>query len=111
MLYSVMNRRTRAYDYFESGEQEPWHSPPPPRTSGTSPLGAVPEEAAWVLPASAKYMGSGQNAKGRVAVRSRASGSALPFGLGAVEPAFAVAGAAAAMVAGLALLVKGGNQR
>lgn len=102
-----MNRRTRGYDYFESAETEPWHSPPPPRAKTTSSLGSVPEDAAWVLPASAKYMGSGDAAKGRVAVRSRGGGSAL----GAVEPAVAVAGAAAAMVVGLALLVKGGNQR
>lgn len=107
-----MNRRTRAYDYFESGEQEPWHSPPPPRAHGVNALGAVPEEAAWVLPASVKYMGSGSAAKGRVAVRSR-SGRGLSglAGLGAIEPAVAVVGAAAAMVVGLALLVKGGNQR
>jgi hypothetical protein len=102
-MYSVMNQTSRQYDYYETGEAEPWHSKPPPRRSPTSSLGSVPEDAAWSLPITARYVGSGELAKGRVAV-ARATGA-----LGDLEPAVMVAGVAGAMVLGLALLVGSGR--
>jgi len=109
MLYSVMNTKSRRYDYYETGEAEPWHAPPPPRAKAATALGAVPEDAAWPLPPNARRVGSGDTAQGRIAIR-RGSPIGLP-GLGAIEPALEVAATAAAMVAGLALLVKIGGSK
>ena len=106
MLYSVLNRNTRQYDYYQTPEADPWHAPPPPRAKSPSALGAVPEEAAWPLPASARHIGTGECAQGRIATKR----AALP-GMGDIEPALEVAATAAAMVAGLALLVKIGGSR
>jgi hypothetical protein len=82
-MYSVMNTRSRQYDYYETGEAEPWHAGRPPTPSAASSLGAVPEEAAWRLPSSAKYTGSGDTAKGHVASSSRGLGlgDILPSGI------------------------------
>lgn len=103
MIYSVMNTGARKYDYYETPEAEPWHAPAPPPARASS-LGAVPEDAAWPLPAGARKIGSGFEAKGRIAVLSRGGGIAL----GAVEPAYVAAGVVAFMaLGGLALLGKG----
>lgn len=101
-----MNVGSRKYDYFETPEGEPWHAPAPPAARSPSSLGAVPEDAAWPLPAGARYAGSGAEARGRIAVSKR-GGSA--GGMGDVEPAFMVGAAVAAMVGGLALLVRSGR--
>lgn len=105
-MYSVLNQKTRAYDYYESGETEPWHAPAPPRSRGASALGAIPEDAAWPLPSGAKKVGEGMTARGRIAV-ARAGG----MGLGDVEPAIMAAGAIALMVGGLAILTKAAGGR
>jgi len=110
MLYSILNRKSRRYDYYETGEAEPWHAPPPPPAKAPSALGAVPEQAAWPLPAGARYVGNGETAQGRIATRRTLGMPSLP-GIGDIEPALEVAATAAAMVAGLALLVKIGGSR
>jgi hypothetical protein len=110
MLYSVMNTKSRQYDYYETGEAESsWHAPPAPRARAATALGAVPEDAAWPLPSGARRVGSGEMARGRIATR-RGTPIGMP-GLGAIEPALEVAATAAAMIAGLALLVKIGGSR
>ena len=68
MIYSVLDRGSRQYDYYETPEAEPWHSPPPPKAKTSSPLGAIPEDAAWKLPAGARRVGRGERPKGRIAV-------------------------------------------
>ena len=81
-MYSVMNTRSRQYDYYDDGKTEPWHTGKPVQPSAASSLGAVPEEAAWRLPSGAKYIGSGETAKGHVASSSRGIGlgDILPSG-------------------------------
>jgi hypothetical protein len=101
VIYSVLNQRTRLYDYYETGEAEPWHAPAPPAARHPSALGATPDAAAWPLPAGARKIGAGENARGRIAVSRSAA-----LGMGDVEPAVMVAGTIAAMIAGLALLTK-----
>jgi hypothetical protein len=76
MLYSVWDPRARAFDYYESKEVQPTHTPAA-RHVPTSGLGATPDETAWPLPPAARKIGSGATARGRIATR----------GLGAFEGA------------------------
>jgi hypothetical protein len=105
-MYSVMNPRSRQYDYYETGAAEPWHAARPPRPHAASDLGAVPEEAAYRLPSSARYVGSGETAKGHVASKDRA------FALGDILPGVGdgMLGLAAAGVALFALSRKRGRR-
>jgi len=108
VIYSVLNPRNREYDYFETGEVEPWHAPAPPLPSSASALGATPEQIAWPLPRGARPIGSGPEARGRIATRAAARTS-TPLGLGAIEPALGAAAAVALMIGGVALMTRMGR--
>ena len=107
-MYSVLNKATRQYDYYESGEPEPWHAPAPPKARAVSSLGSTPDDAAWALPLGAKRVGSGSDARGRIAVIGRPGAGAAAV-LGDVEPAVVAAGAIALMIAGVAFMAKAGR--
>ena len=71
MIYSVWNQGARQYDYYETGQVQKEANTPPPRHIRPGPLGATIDQAAWPLPASARKVGSGEFARGRIASRSR----------------------------------------
>lgn len=66
MRYSIYRYPTRSYDYYEDGRTSATHAGAPP-VRGRSELGATPEQVAWVLPAGARKVGSGEFPIGRVA--------------------------------------------
>ncbi len=66
MRYSVYNVDSKLYDYFEGPGPSGTHAKAPPVRTG-SKLGPAPEQAAWPLPMSAKRVGSGPLAQGRIA--------------------------------------------
>lgn len=68
MKFSVWNNAARAYDYYETRGVGGIHAGAPP-SSGSSALGATPDEAAWPLPADATKTGSGELPQGRIASR------------------------------------------
>lgn len=66
MVYSVYNPQTKRYDYFQS--REPFQEfAPTMKLAPRSELGVVWTDAMWRLPSGAKYIGSGQIAKGAIA--------------------------------------------
>lgn len=68
MLYSVYNYGTKLYDYYAvNGGGRSAHAPAPQRARGASAMGATPEQAAWKLPAGARHVGSGEEARGLIA--------------------------------------------
>ena len=73
MIYSVWNQGARAYDYYESPELQKTLNTPIPSHIPSKDMGATVAQAAWPLPASARKVGSGEFAKGRVASRSASS--------------------------------------
>lgn len=89
MIYSVFNRSTKRYDYYQAGPaSSATHAVAPPAPLVRSPLGATPSQAAWTLPAGATKLGSGDLARGRIA----ALGNDDDGGFGIV-PVLAIAGA------------------
>ncbi len=75
MIYSVWSPTRRSYDYYETPEPTPTHTPARGTIPSSSKLGATPEQAAWRLPMGARRVGSGPTARGRIA----------QTGMGAVE--------------------------
>lgn len=75
MIYSVWNQSKKLYDYYETAETQKKANAPTPKHLRSSRFGLTVPQSAWKLPKSAKYAGSGDQAKGRVA---------SPPGLGAV---------------------------
>ena len=69
MIYSVWNQAARRYDYFETSEPASTVNAPPPKHLRPAKLGLTPTQASWPLPASARAVGSGPEARGRVAHR------------------------------------------
>ena len=69
MIYSVWNPAARAFDYYVSPEVQPTHTPAA-RHVPASGLGATPEETAWPLPPTARKVGAGPQAQGRIATMS-----------------------------------------
>lgn len=67
MIYSIYNYDTHAYDYYEGNGPGGTHAGTPPIRRPKSELGASPEQAAWVLPAGARKVGSGELPQGVVA--------------------------------------------
>lgn len=68
MIYSVYNYGTRSYDYYQGGEVGGTHAPIPPKgRGGISGMGMTADAAAWPLPAGAHKIGSGAEARGRIA--------------------------------------------
>jgi hypothetical protein len=67
VIYSVWNNG--AFDYFETPEIGPTHAPAR-HTRASSALGASPCQAAWKLPAGARRVGRGAEARGRIASSS-----------------------------------------
>jgi len=68
-MFSVWNQGKRSWDYYENGEPDARANAPVPKHTKTERLGMTPDELAWPLPANARYVGTGPNARGRVAVR------------------------------------------
>ena len=79
MTYSVWNQAAGAYDYYEvPGSPGKVNAPVPTHLRQTK-LGMTAREAAWRLPSGAKLVGSGAEARGRVA-------SSPSQGLGFFDP-------------------------
>lgn len=70
MIHSVWNQSTRKYDYYETAVVQKTANTPSPKHIRSGSLGATIDQAAWPLPSSARKVGSGEFAKGRVASRS-----------------------------------------
>lgn len=68
MIYSVYNYGTRQYDYYMGGRQAGAHAPTPRKRLRAGLGGATPEQAAWKLPAGARHVGAGEQARGLIAV-------------------------------------------
>jgi hypothetical protein len=73
MTYSAWNVGTGQFDYFEDGQPQGKLNAPKPGHLRSRTLGATVDQAAWPLPASARYVGSGGAAVGRVASKKSAS--------------------------------------
>jgi hypothetical protein len=69
MIYSVWNQGARQYDYYETNTVQNGANTPPPKHIRAEPLGATIDQAAWPLPTSARKIGSGEFAKGRIGSR------------------------------------------
>jgi hypothetical protein len=67
LTFSVWNDARREYDYYQAPGTQTIHAPTPTAPSGTSVLGATPEEVAWKLPHGARRVGHGAMPKGRIA--------------------------------------------
>lgn len=69
MIHSVYNWKKGKFDYYEA-PQKPWpiSDYPKPRSGPLREIGAAPEEVAHKLPAGARYVGDGDEAKGLIAV-------------------------------------------
>ena len=78
MIYSVWNQGAHKYDYFETATVQKGANTPAPSHIRAEPLGATIDQAAWPLPSSARKIGSGEFAKGRIASRG---GDLLSLGL------------------------------
>lgn len=77
MIYSVWNQGARQYDYYESPEVQQELNTPMPNHIRQKELGATVDQASWPLPISARKVGSGEFAKGRVASRNGGAGAPL----------------------------------
>lgn len=75
MLYSVYNFGSSQYDYYETAEPQASLNTEKPSHLRNRTLGATVDQAAWPLPPTAKRIGSGPDAVGRVAVKK--TGAAL----------------------------------
>lgn len=69
MIYSVWNQGALRYDYFETSEPATTVNAAAPKHLRPTKLGLTPAQASWPLPASARPVGSGAQARGRVAHR------------------------------------------
>lgn len=84
MIYSVWNQGKSLYDYYESPNVQQKLNTPKPTHLASKPFGLTVDQAAWPLPGNAKYTGSGDLAKGRIA--SRSSGGLGAFEGGSMAP-------------------------
>jgi hypothetical protein len=86
--YSVYNYDTHAYDYYEGRGPGGTHAGTPPMRKATSDLGASPEQVAWLLPAGARKVGTGDLPKGYIAslggVESEGAPDLIKIGIVAV---------------------------
>lgn len=96
MIYSVWNQGKGVYDYYQTPDvQEVANAPKPGHLRATN-LGMTPAQAAWPLPAGAQKIGSGEYARGRVAIQKIAGlGS---YELGGVPVTWLIVGALAFVV-------------
>jgi hypothetical protein len=78
VIYSVWNQPARQYDYYETATVQKGANTPSPSHIRSSSLGATIDQASWPLPASARKVGSGEFAKGRIG--SRGGGNPLTLG-------------------------------
>lgn len=70
MILSVWEPIGKRFAYYEVADTSgKAHTPPARHVRSSAPLGASPEDAAWPLPAGARLVGHGAQAKGRIAVR------------------------------------------
>lgn len=76
MIYSVWNQGARVYDYYEAPTVQNSANTPVPKHIRAKPLGATIDQAAWPLPSTAKLIGRGKLARGRIASH-RGSGVTL----------------------------------
>jgi hypothetical protein len=83
MIYSVWNPGTRKYAYYTTAEGHKDDVPEPAVRCKTK-LGCSPNDIAWTLPANARKLGVGEDARG-IVVHPSGGSSGLVGGLGAVE--------------------------
>jgi hypothetical protein len=69
VIYSVWNQGARQYDYYEAPTVQNSANTPVPKHIRAKPLGATIDQAAWPLPSTAKLVGRGKLAQGRIASR------------------------------------------
>lgn len=97
MLYSVWNQHEGAYDYYETDERQDRVNSRAPKHLSPREHGVPVAEAAHRLPGSARRVGRGERAVGKIA---REGGGPLSLGALDAHPnmrgAVIVAGAAAA---------------
>ena len=72
MIYSVWNQGRREFDYYESPGGADRANADAPHHIRARPMGAVPAEVGWPLPAGARLVGRGASARGRIASTARA---------------------------------------
>lgn len=85
MVYSVWNQSKKAYDYYKAGKPLNRVNASAPKHIPNTKLGATLTQASWPLPAGARYLGSGEIAKGRIAMKKGFAGlGATEGGPGAV---------------------------
>lgn len=77
MIYSVWNQGTNAFDYYEGPSVQKTLNTPVPNHIPHKDLGATIEQSSWPLPSSARKVGSGEMAKGRVASKRGGFGPSL----------------------------------
>jgi hypothetical protein len=92
MIYSVWNQGKELYDYYESPEVNNKLNTPKPKHLKNKPFGLTVTQAAWPLPSNARYVGSGDIAKGKIASRPGALGAFE--GSGSMMPLLLLAGVA-----------------
>lgn len=66
MIYSVYDYDRKVYDYFDGPGPSGTHAGRPPIRKHKA-LGATPEQASWIVPMSARKVGSGPLPRGRIA--------------------------------------------
>ena len=67
MIYSSWNQAQGAYDYWQTpGGGEPKINVEKPTHIASRALGSTVEQAAWPMPTNAVYVGSGEDAVGRI---------------------------------------------
>ncbi len=91
MIFSVFDHNARCFDYYEApgtsanyGSRGTKHRPltqaPQGALGGVGPIGFAPEALALPLPASARPVGRGEQARGIIAVVPRGSSQLHGFG-------------------------------
>lgn len=83
MIYSVWNPGTRKYAYYTTAEGHKDDVPEPAVRCKTK-LGCAPSDIAWRLPANARKLGVGEDARG-IVVHPSGGASGLVGGLGAFD--------------------------
>ena len=74
MIYSVWNQGKGVYDYFQTPDVQEVANAPKPKHLKMRQLGMSPAHAAWPLPSGAKLIGSGEFARGRMAISESSRG-------------------------------------
>lgn len=79
MMYSVWNQGAKAFDYYETPEQQQVLNTPSPKHIHSRGLGATLDQALWPLPQHATKVGRGEFAKGKIASPGNTSLGSIPM--------------------------------